>query len=236
MFSRSDFRKGENMSTTLLAPQVQDESLGDSVQKKIATIVDDLMAQLPNPEQLTGEQRRGIIARYTAVLEGNFIYWMTATFLAAKSKEAHPILLENLYEECRDSHPAMMRRFAIAAHAFPTDADAMAVDAALTRMRMFLGKLQGVQSLAAMAFFECWIQRFMSFLAALAAAQGSSEMEYTDVHGVCDITHSQELFRAVSIELARNPLKPDANLYEGVELLSALIQNMVQGPPPQFAS
>jgi hypothetical protein len=193
------------------------------------------MAQLPNPDQLTGEQRRGIIARYAAVLEGNFIYWMTATFLAVKSKEAHPILLENLYEECRDSHPAMMRRFAVAAHAFPTDTDAFAVGANLTRMRLFLGKLQGVPSLVSMAFFETWIQRFMSFLAALAAAQGSTEMEYTDVHGVCDVAHSQELFRAVSIELATNPVKPETNFYEGVELLSALIRNMIQGPAAEAA-
>ena len=218
------------MSTTLVAPHTHDESLGDPIQQKIAAIVDDLMAQLPNPQQLSAEQRRGIIARYSAVLEGNFIYWMTATFLAVKSKDAHPILLENLYEECRDSHPAMMRRFAIAAHAFPTDTDALAVDANLTRMRLFLGKLEGVPSLVSMAFFEGWIQRFMAFLAALAKAQGSSEMEYTDVHGVCDVVHSQELFRAVNIELASNPVSPETNIYEGVELLSALIRNMIQGP------
>jgi hypothetical protein len=230
MFSRSEFKKGENMSTTLVAPHTHDESLGDPIQQKIAAIVDDLMAQLPNPQQLSAEQRRGIIARYSAVLEGNFIYWMTATFLAVKSKDAHPILLENLYEECRDSHPAMMRRFAIAAHAFPTDTDALAVDANLTRMRLFLGKLEGVPSLVSMAFFEGWIQKFMAYLAALAAAQGSSEMEYTDVHGVCDVVHSQELFRAVNIELASNPVSPETNIYEGVELLSALIRNMIQGP------
>jgi hypothetical protein len=224
------------MSTTLLSPQAQDRSAGDSIQPRIALIIDDLMAQLPNPEQLNGEQRRGIIARYAAVLEGNFIYWMTATFLAVKSKEAHPILLENLYEECRDSHPAMMRRFARAAHAFPTDSDALAVETNLTNMRLFLGRLQGVPSLVSMAFFEGWIQRFMSFLAALAAAQGSSEMEYTDVHGVCDVVHSQELFRAVSIELANNPVTPETNIYEGVELLGALIKNIIQGPGPEAAS
>jgi len=224
------------MSTNLLAPHIHDASVGDPIQQRIAVIIDELMAQLPNPAQLTGEQRRGIIARYAAVLEGNFIYWMTATFLAVKSKDAHPMLLENLYEECRDSHPAMMRRFAIAAHAFPTDSDAFAVNENLTRMRLFLGRLQGVPSLVSMAFFESWIQRFMSFLAALAAAQGSSEMEYTDVHGVCDVVHSQELFRAVSIELASNPVSPETNIYEGVELLSVLIQNMIQGPAAEPAS
>jgi hypothetical protein len=218
------------MSTTSLAPQAQGESLGTTIQQKITLTIDFLMQQLPDPAKLTGEERRGIIARYSAVLEGNFIYWMTATFLAVKSKEAHPILLENLYEECRDSHPAMMRRFAIAAHAFPTDTDALAVDKNLTNMRLFLGKLQGVPSLVSMAFFEGWIQRFMSFLAALAAAQGSTEMEYTDVHGVCDVVHSQELFRAVGLEIELNPPSPETNIYEGVDLLCALIQNMIQDP------
>jgi hypothetical protein len=157
------------MSTTTLAPQAADESLGDSIQQQIAVIVDDLIAQLPNPKRLTSEQRRGIIARYTAVLEGNFIYWMTATSIAVKSDEVRPILAENLFEEVRDSHPAMLRRFAIAAHAFPTDKDALSVDAELTAVRLFLGKLQGVQSVLTMAFFECWIQRFMGYLADLAA-------------------------------------------------------------------
>jgi hypothetical protein len=231
--SDSPIRKVTNMSSTFAAAQVQEESLGTSIleasiQQKVAATIDDLIAQLPVPEQLTSEQRRGIIARYAAVLEGNFIYWMTATFLAVKSQEAHPILLENLYEECRDSHPAMMRRFAIAAHAFPTDTDALAVDKNLTAMRLFLGKLEGVPSLLSMAFFEGWIQRFMAPLAKLAALQGSTEMEYTDVHGVCDVRHSQELFRGVFLEVERYPVAEGTDMFVGVNLLSTLIQNIVQ--------
>lgn len=218
------------MSTTTLAPQIHSESLGDSIQQQIAVMVDDLIAQLPNPERLTPEQRRGIIARYSAVLEGNFIYWMTAAYIAVKSDEVRPILAENLFEEVRDSHPAMLRRFAIAAHAFPTDTDALAVDAELTAVRLFLGKLQGVQSVLTMAFFEGWIQRFMAYLADLAGAQGSSEREYTEVHGVCDITHTAELFRALSLEMEVNPISPDADLFEGVDVLRTLIVAIVQGP------
>ena len=64
-------------------------------------IIDELIDSLPDPKQLTSEERRGIIARYTSVLEGNFIYWMTATVIAAKAEQSRPILLENLYEEVR---------------------------------------------------------------------------------------------------------------------------------------
>ncbi|MGA2047552.1 MAG: iron-containing redox enzyme family protein [Terracidiphilus sp.] len=218
------------MSTIILAPQTHGESLAAVIQQQISTMIDDLIAQLPNPKSLTNEQRCGIIARYTSVLEGNFIYWMTATYIAVKSDEVRPILAENLFEEVRDAHPVMMRKFAVAAHAFPTANDALSINRELTNMRLFLGKLQGAQSVLTMAFFEGWIQRFMGFLADLAGEQGSSEREYTDVHGVCDITHTAELFRALSLEIAANPISPETDLFEGVNLLRTLIIAIVQGP------
>jgi hypothetical protein len=216
------------MNTTILMPQLTvNPSLDFSLKQQINNTIDDLMARLPDIKDLSSAERRGIIARYTAVLEGNFIYWMTATLLAVKSEDARPILLDNLHEEIRDAHPAMMRRFAIAAHAFPTDADALVVDENLTKLRVFLGRLSGVQSVLTMAFFEGFIQRFMAYLADLAKAQGSADMEYTDVHGVCDIVHTDGLFRALSVEMAINPLDPEKDLFEGVDLLRTLIENIV---------
>jgi hypothetical protein len=220
------------MTTTLVSPELSQKHLSDdAIKQTITTMIDDLIAALPNPQQLTYEERRGIIARYSSVLEGNFIYWMTATYLAIQSEEGREIIIENLTEEVRDSHPAMLRKFAVAADAFPTDVDALAVGPELTNVRLFLGKLQGVQSLATMAFFESYIQRYMSYLADLAAARGSAERVYTDVHGVCDIAHSEGLFRAVSLEMTINPMQPGSNLYEGVELLSALLDSINHGSP-----
>jgi Iron-containing redox enzyme len=216
------------MNTTLLLPQqLQNRTLDASIQQTINSMIDDLFTSLPDSKQLSSEERRGIIARYTAVLEGNFIYWMTATLLAVQSEDARPILLDNLHEEVRDAHPAMMRRFAIAAHAFPTDSDALAVHDDLTNVRLFLGRLSGVQSVLTMAFFEGFIQRFMAYLADIATAQGSVDMEYTDVHGVCDIAHTDGLFRALSVEMAVNPLEPEKDLFEGVYLLRTLIETIV---------
>jgi len=78
-----------------------------------------------------------------------------------------------------------------------------------------------------MAFFEGFIQRFMSYLADLAAAQGSVDMEYTDVHGVCDIAHTDGLFHALSLESAVNPVDHGKDLLEGVNLLRTLIERIV---------
>jgi Iron-containing redox enzyme len=215
------------MNTTLVMPQSQNPATDAAIKSTVNSMIDELITSLPDPKKLTAEERRGIIARYTGVLEGNFIYWMTATLLSVQSEEARPILLDNLNEEIRDAHPAMLRRFAIAAHAFPTDTDSLAVTQDLSNVRVFLGRLSSVQSLATMAFFEGFIQRFMGYFADLATAQGSLDMEYTDVHGVCDIAHTDGLFQALSIEMALNPLEPETDVLEGAYLLRRLLETII---------
>jgi hypothetical protein len=203
------------------------ESKIASIQASIDRAIDDLLASLRNPVHLSAEERRGIIARYTAVLEGNFIYWMTGAYIAVKSDAARAKIMDNLREEVRDCHPGMMRRFAIAAQAIPTDADAQAIHRNLMNVRLFIGRLSAVPIVVTMAFFEGFIQRFMSYLAELAQRQGSAEMEYTDVHGVCDVTHTQELFRALEAEMVLARPLPEEEMFEGVELLRTLIQSIV---------
>jgi hypothetical protein len=125
----------------------------------------------------------------------------------------------------------MMRRFAMAAQAVPTADDAEAVYPNLMNVRHFIGKLEPVPVIVTMAFFEGFIQKFMTYLADLARRQGSAEMEYTDVHGVCDITHTQELFRALDAEMALAPQTAATEPFEGMELLRVLIQNIVVHQP-----
>lgn len=201
------------------------------IAERIELMVSDLLRPLPDPNLLPFRERRGIIARYAAVLEGNFIYWMTAALLSARSEEARAIILENLREEVRDCHPGMLRRFALAAGAFPTDSDALAIGSGLANVRRFAGLLSGVPLILMMTFFEGFIQGFMAFLAELARLQGSAEYQYTDVHGVCDIAHTKELFRAVAAEIAVAPPDGEANLFEGIDLLRTLILQILQPAP-----
>jgi len=216
------------MTTTLTVPREPKSAAPDAgIQETLNRMIDEQMASLPDLRLLSHAERRDIIARYTSVLEGNFIYWMTATLMATKSEEAKPILLENLHEEVTDAHPVMMRKFAVAAGAYPDAADALAVDDALTNMRRFLGRLQGVPSLLTMAFFEGFIQKFMPYLAELSAGLGSTEMEYTDVHGVCDIAHTAGLIQAFEVERTNHPVGSEVNLMEGVGLLRTLIDTIV---------
>jgi hypothetical protein len=215
------------MTPAAVGVETATESKTKTIQARIDAVIDDVLASLPDPDELSAEDRRGMIARYTAVLEGNFIYWMTGAYLSAASDEARAKIIDNLREEVRDCHPGMMRRFAMAAKALPTDADAQAVYGNLMNVRQFIAKLEPVPVIVTMAFFEGFIQRFMSYLADLARRQGSAEMEYTDVHGVCDITHTQELFRALDAEMALAPSVAVDEPFEGMQLLRVLIQNIV---------
>jgi hypothetical protein len=71
----------------------------------------------------------------------------------------------------------------------------------------------------------------VAYLADLAAKQGSTEFEYTDVHGVCDIAHTEGLFRALAAEMAVNPPPAETDLFEGMNLLNTLVRTMVEPSP-----
>jgi hypothetical protein len=215
-------------SSVLVAPS---RAQTDSIKSYLDSVTNDLLASLPAAGQLSASERRGIIARYSTVLEGNFIYWMTGAYIAARSEEAREIIMDNLLEEVRDSHPHMLRKFEIAANAQPTDAGAQIVYPNLTGVRLFIGRLSAAPILTMMAFFESFIQRFMPYLEELAQRQGSTEIEYTQVHGVCDIAHSEGLFRALETEMiiASDSREPADYLYEGVHLLRALIESVFTG-------
>jgi heme oxygenase-like protein len=204
-------------------------SLTAPIQQRIDRAIDELIVSLPDPERLVPDERRGLIARYAAVLEGNFIYWMTAAHLAVASDEAKAIIEDNLREEVRDNHPGMLRRFALAAHAAPTDSDALAVYRNLEHVRLFVAELSAVKIVLMMAFFEGFITRFMPYLADLADRQGSAERQYTDVHGVVDVVHTEGLFRALEAEMLRKPdvPEPTPSLFTGVEVLRTLIENVI---------
>lgn len=219
------------MNCTISTPVARSRARVEPTKGYLEDITNALLASLPDAGNLSAAERRGIIARYASVLEGNFIYWMTGAYLAARSKEARSIIKENLLEEVRDSHPAMLRRFALAASALPTDMDALAVADNLNQVRLFIGRLTPAPILATMAFFESFIQRFMPYLEELAQRQGSFETEYTQVHGVCDVAHSEGLFQGLAeeMEIDNDSREPEEYLYEGVYLLRSLVENIFTG-------
>ncbi len=217
----------DNRSTLALDLPVHGP-LVTTIECYINRAVDEVLRTLPDPNTLSADERRGIIARYTSVLEGNFIYWMTATYLSLRSAEARTIVESNLREEVQDNHPGMLRRFATAARALSTDSDRISVEKELQHVRTFVARLSTLQIVVMMGFFEGFIAKFMPYLADLAVRQGSNELEYTDVHGVVDIAHTQGLLRTYAAEVLFCDEHPSAQtLYEGADLLRTLIDRVV---------
>src|SRR5262249_43924695 len=144
------------------------------------------------------------------------------------STESHAIIEDNLRDEVQNNHPGMLRRFAVAARGTSTDADRMAIDRDLQTVRAFVAQLSGMKIILMMAFFEGFIQKFMPYLADLAARQGSQEREYTDVHSVVDIGHTQGLLTAFEAELTiANEPASLKSLFEGVEVLRTLVKTII---------
>src|SRR5438309_1001145 len=55
-----------------------------------------------------------------------------------------------------------------------------------------------------------------------------AEQEYTDVHGVVDVVHTEGLFRALEAEVRLGPEAPEpARLLTGMEMLRTLIEAVV---------
>src|SRR3989442_6028164 len=78
---------------------------------------------------------------------------MTAAYLSIASPEAHSVIQANLRREVRDNDPGMLRKFAIAGRAVPTDSDALAVYRSVESARQFVGQLSAVKIVLMTAFF-----------------------------------------------------------------------------------
>jgi hypothetical protein len=71
---------------SVIAREGHSDSVDFAIKDTVTGMINGLITSLPDPNQLSSAERRGIIARYSAVLEGNFIYWMTATLLSVQTE------------------------------------------------------------------------------------------------------------------------------------------------------
>ena len=116
-----------------------------------------------------------------------------------------------------DSNTVMLRKFAVSADAVPTDTDALVVDSDLTKVRLFLGKLQG----GPIPFDDGFFRELYSAVHVLPGSPcggpgGPVRWSTPMSTGVCDIAHSEGLFRAVTLEMSVNPVPPDTDLFEAL--------------------
>jgi hypothetical protein len=160
----------------------------------------EVMKFLPDAEDISKEHARKIIQRYTAAIEGNFLTWMGAGTISARSVISKFAIDENLWVEIRDNHPGMLRRFSRSCKAEPNSDDFRYVEKEVNEVRKIIADLSGIKIITLMATLENTSAAFIPFLAQLGRKLGCEDFTYTDVHGKADIKHANQFLEALSDE------------------------------------
>lgn len=160
--------------------------------------------QIALPVQPSDEQARSFLSRYSAAIEGNFIAWMGAAALTARSIQGRYAAEENLWVEIKDDHAGMLHSFIKSTHAEPGSDDYAAIELAVADIRNLLGSMSGLKNLTLMAVLENTSTTFIPLLAKLAKQLGSTNLAYTNVHGEADIAHADQFTWAVEHEMTHH--------------------------------
>ncbi|PIR44465.1 MAG: hypothetical protein COV10_04395 [Candidatus Vogelbacteria bacterium CG10_big_fil_rev_8_21_14_0_10_51_16] len=170
------------------------------IEALLAQAEEALKTLLPLPNTLTTSQAQAIIRRYTACILGNFIPWMASASLSARSLKARQVAEANLYDEVRDDHPAMLRRFAVSAQVFPDGREFAETETIIEPMAVMVREMHGLKTVTLMATLERTSALFIPLLASLSKQCGGRKLTYTEVHGEADVAHALEFTRGLIAE------------------------------------
>jgi hypothetical protein len=151
-------------------------------------------------QNLSPSESRKMIAQYTAAIAGNFVPWMAAASVSARSLQGRFACEENLFQEMCDDHPGMLEQFSLSANAQPTLNDTRHVIDAVQSIRTMVSEMNGLKNIALMTCLEGTSKIFIPYLAELATRRGSKNLAYTDAHGVADAKHAEQFLWAISYE------------------------------------
>ena len=175
-----------------------------NIHKKLEQARNNVKSKLKTIDVFSVEQAKDILARYTAGIEGNFVQWMGAAVIYARSPQGKYAATENLDVEVKENHPAILREFAKSAKAEPSLEHYQAVDAVVASMRTLIASGNGLEALTVMATIENTSTAFVPYLAGLAKKRGSTNLHYTHIHGEADVEHARQFVWAVEHELKQH--------------------------------
>lgn len=180
------------------------KSVDSQLQKQFLDATEEIKNKLPQADRLSLDECRAVIQRYAAAIEGNFIAWMGAAEISARSIEGRFAAGENLFVELKDDHAGMLHEFARSAHSLPQEEHFEAVHSVVDEVRQMVGEMSGIKTLTLMAMLETSSCVFVPWLAQLAKKCGSTNLKYIDVHGEADVAHAERFLLAVDCERAHH--------------------------------
>ncbi len=197
-------------------------------QEKLERVTEQVKIRLKPVEVVSVEEAREIIGRYTAAIEGNFVPWMGAAVIYAKSPQGEYAAKENLDVEIRQNHQGMLREFAKNANAEPSLEHYQAVDEVVSSMRNLMGRGNGLEALTVMATLENTSGGFIPYLAELAKKRGSTNLYYTNIHGEADVDHARQFVWAVEHEM-RHYMGADKFVDDTIEATCKYLDKIFRG-------
>lgn len=201
-------------------------TIDSQLKEKIVKVTEEVKNLLPKASELTNEQARKIIQRYTAAIEGNFLSWMSGATISVSSIISKFAVDENLWVEIKDNHPGILRLFAQQVNAEPNSEDYRYVQKELNAVREIVAELSGIKTIALMAVLENTSATFIPFLAELGKRLGAKDFTYTDVHGEADIEHANQFLEALTDEKSLGYINPDKSIDEAINLTIALLRKI----------
>ncbi len=163
-------------------------------------------------DELREKDMKRILACYDAAIEPNFIPWVAAGVISARSVQGRYAASENLEEEIRGNHQGMLRRFVAAAGAAPGQQDYSSVEVPVQNMRDSFRQMNGLANIAMLAYLENTSAAFIPYLAQIAKTLGSKEFVYTNAHGEADIEHARQFLWALGHESDCNYTAPSETI------------------------
>ncbi len=195
-----------------------------SIKTQLASACQEVRSFLP-PDSLGKEEKAKILKKYVAAIEGNFVSWMGAAAISARSVQGRYAASENLWVEMKDNHAGMLRDFARSVNCEPGVEDYRAMFGAVTDIRGLVAKLSGLECLVLMAVLENTSGIFIPWLENVAKDLGSTNLYYTQVHGEADINHADQFAWAVTHEM-RFYTDPEAVIERSIKMTQQFLKSI----------
>lgn len=183
---------------------------------------------LPDPDALSSEQHRLALRRYCAAVTPNFIKWLSAASLCARSQDARYAASENAMVEIRDDHPGMLWALARSSGALPDAEDYEAIERYILPIQSRVALMDGLFLIALDGCIEHTSLEFVPWVGRVAQRLGNTSTEYIDVHGEADIGHAEQFVWALEKEAAFHD-NPDKTIGEACDATVALINGVLVG-------
>lgn len=181
-----------------MTAEEQINAILDRASERIRVMLTPIKKSIKN---MSDKESKDIIARYSAAIEGNFVPWLAAGVIQARSIQGRYACAENLEVEISQKHQEMLRYFYVTANAEPDTSHFRAVSSAVSSVRCEIARGRGLETLALLATLEMTSSIFIPVLGVLAKQRNHlSDLTYVEVHGSADTHHAAQLRWALKYE------------------------------------